>query len=410
MATQQQLLALAKQGNPKAIARLITNSLKGQGITAKANIKGDCLWVMLESAQVPDSSVVVPFIRRGMIKLGGASIKTVKIYGKQTDASAPAWSKDIDLGGKSNSCASPPPKPESQIISSTKVSRQLTSPVHKAQSSQPVHAFQYSFFASCMIFMGMISLSAIVWFVLIAILWKVSLLVTVTLSGILCTVARIFYSNSRVVVSLTGIKVTDDWGKHYFVEWSSITTVRHYNLLGFRYLLVSSTQSPRTLWLPLFLANMLRFKRIVSEYAGAEHLLTEMLLGKSNNKLVLEKINGQIKAGWLAACVVGVGICFFVLLSLLNSGFDSLIGLESLIDVVLIFGLAFGIYKKSRIAAVIMFIYYVVSRIYIWLEFGQLSISSIPIIIVFIGCFVEGIRGTFAYHRLMQSKNYSSSR
>lgn len=77
MTPQQQLLEQAKQGEPRAIALLIANSLKAQGIAVKANLKSDCLRVMLESSQVLNQSAMVPFISRGMMKLGAASIKTV---------------------------------------------------------------------------------------------------------------------------------------------------------------------------------------------------------------------------------------------------------------------------------------------------------------------------------------------
>jgi hypothetical protein len=52
--TQPDLLALAKQGNPKAIAALLNRSLQAKGITAKAKLKENgYLQVMLESSQIP---------------------------------------------------------------------------------------------------------------------------------------------------------------------------------------------------------------------------------------------------------------------------------------------------------------------------------------------------------------------
>jgi len=63
----------------QTIALLIAKSLEAQGIAVKTNLKGDCLQVMLESSQVPNQSAVVAFIRRGMMKVGTASIKSVKV-------------------------------------------------------------------------------------------------------------------------------------------------------------------------------------------------------------------------------------------------------------------------------------------------------------------------------------------
>lgn len=51
---QTNILELAKQGDPKAIAALINRQLQPKGITAKVALKDNCLQTMLESAQVPD--------------------------------------------------------------------------------------------------------------------------------------------------------------------------------------------------------------------------------------------------------------------------------------------------------------------------------------------------------------------
>ena len=72
-----------------------------------------------------------------------------------------------------------------------------------------------------------------------------------------------------------------------------------------------------------------------------------------------------------------------------------------------------------------MLILYSLSRLFFLLEvigvlgevetsFGvRHSIAGLPwfliMSIVWIGCFVEGVRGTFAYHRLMELQNPSSS-
>jgi hypothetical protein len=374
---------------------LITNSLKARGITARANLKGDCLRVMLESAQVPDQSAMVPFIGQGLMKLGIASIKTVKVYGKQVDTNLSAWSQDIDLDG-AIAPAPNPPNPVLQITSAAEVG---------VRSHQPVHAFQYSIFVSGLIFLGIIPFSVIVLLFLQTILREMNAHppIVIALINVLLTTAIILYF--RVYISPAGIKSHNFWGKYYFVEWSSITAIKLYQILGFKYLLVSSTQAPKTLWVPLFLADMLRFRRLVCEYAGAEHLLTERLQGKGSYSLLLEQTNGQIKAGWLAACVVGGATLFLVIYPLSAYNPNGLDSLWSLIDVALSFGLAFGIYKKSRIAAVIMLIYYIFGRIAAWIILGRISLFGVFISIVFIGCFVEGIRGTFAYHKLIKSQN-----
>jgi hypothetical protein len=91
------LLSSAKQGNPKAIAVLISRSLQSKGITAKAAIRSDCLQIMLESAQVPEQQALVPFVQRGISRLNIESFKTLKVFGKQRGADLPAWTEEVQL-------------------------------------------------------------------------------------------------------------------------------------------------------------------------------------------------------------------------------------------------------------------------------------------------------------------------
>ena len=417
MTTQRQLLEQAKQGEPRAIAFLIANSLKAQGIAVKANLKGDCLRVMLESSQVPNQSAMVAFIRRGMMTLGAASIKTVMIYGKQAEASTLAWSQDIDLEDAiAVICPSSNSLP--QIASSAKKS---TSPTNKAPSPQPVHAFQHSFLSAYLLFLSLIPFSALIWLVVIA-AWmgiKSHPIIAIALINVVGT--TIIFHYCVVYISPRGIKAYDFWVKYYFVEWSSITAVRPFNLLGLKYLLVSSTQSPKTLWVPLFLAELHRFRQLVSKYAGTEHTFTQNLFGKSSQNPALEEINEQIKAGWLAALMVGGVHLYLGTLSLR----DASIRFDFIIEALIIFILAAQIQNKSRAAAVFMLIYYGLDKLFLLLVLigflGPVETSFRVIItpvefpffliisIVLIGCFVEGVRGTFAYHRLVKlQKTFSS--
>lgn len=95
--TEQNLLKLAKQGNPKAIAAMLNQSLQSKNITAKANLKDGCLNILLESAQLPKQQNLVSFIRKGLIQLEAQSIKTVKVYGRQTGEESPAWNQTFEI-------------------------------------------------------------------------------------------------------------------------------------------------------------------------------------------------------------------------------------------------------------------------------------------------------------------------
>lgn len=94
--TQQDLRELAKQGNPKALATIMNQSLKPKNITAKVGVKNDCIQILLESAQVPDQEAMVSFIRNGLIKLK-VPINNVKVYARKLGEENPAWNQTFEL-------------------------------------------------------------------------------------------------------------------------------------------------------------------------------------------------------------------------------------------------------------------------------------------------------------------------
>jgi hypothetical protein len=110
------ILEQAKQGNPNAIAALMSRSMKSQGIDVKASLDDRCLEVILEAAKVPTSATTVSFIRKGMTNLGVNSINTVRVSAYQTGDSTPAWQEEIVL--QEPSFSPPPPSMSSPRIGS----------------------------------------------------------------------------------------------------------------------------------------------------------------------------------------------------------------------------------------------------------------------------------------------------
>ncbi|WP_375328730.1 hypothetical protein [Microcystis sp. BLCC-F210] len=110
----------------------------------------------------------------------------------------------------------------------------------------------------------------------------------------------------------------------------------------------------------------------------------------AENTLGLKKANNQIKTAWITGTISGV-------MTLLGTLFLNIPDL--FIDVVLTFGLSFGIYKKSRICAVIMFGYFIFSKILLW-EILKGDPLGLIVSIAFIYFFWQGVQGTFAYHKI----------
>jgi len=264
--------------------------------------------------------------------------------------------------------------------------------------------FRYSLLLSCILFIGLAPLT-----------WLASLFVPgvwnkgvgiypiffVLLLNLAVTTALVFYY--RVSVNSRGIKCTNFWGKLHFVEWSTIRGARFYSgflTSGFKFILVSSTKLSQDLWLPLLLNDMSDFEQLVSKYAGTKNPLVKRLHERNTPTYRLKEAEAKIKLAWQVGIVSGTLTLIFVLLSLAGYDFTGLIDASALIDVCLIFGLSFGIYKKSRIAAVLMLVYFAFNQAWIIIE-----IKRFPGIIswIFLILFLRGVQGTFTYRKLSKS-------
>jgi hypothetical protein len=72
----------------------------------------------------------------------------------------------------------------------------------------------------------------------------------------------------------------------------------------------------------------------------------------------------------------------------------------ALVDVVIFWIIACGLYKMSRTAAIAGLCLYLIEIIHLWLIYGLLDA---PLTIIIILLFANSIRGTFAYHRFKQT-------
>ena len=122
------------------------------------------------------------------------------------------------------------------------------------------------------------------------------------------------------------------------------------------------------------------------------------LLPDTLRELAINDARRKIKTAWVAGIVSGVITLAVTLLSMSGTrlfGFNA----WSFLDVVLIFGLTFGIYRKSRVCAVVMLVYFVLSKIYLWTITP--SFIGLLVSLIFLFCYVQGVIGTFRYHRLV---------
>jgi len=113
-----------------------------------------------------------------------------------------------------------------------------------------------------------------------------------------------------------------------------------------------------------------------------------------------ELCEAAIRQGWITALVsMGITLLFS------SIGFFTQSDNETpnyflepwlLIDVVLMAVMAFFIYKKSRTAATLMFVYFVTSKLVQWYDLG--NVQGLPLAMIFMYFYFNAMRGTFIWH------------
>ncbi|MEW6737653.1 MAG: hypothetical protein AB1489_40610 [Acidobacteriota bacterium] len=119
----------------------------------------------------------------------------------------------------------------------------------------------------------------------------------------------------------------------------------------------------------------------------------------------IRNANKAIKDARIAGIVLGIAtLGFALILDFIATDLTEDVGLDLwvIVDVALIFGLTYGIHRKNRACAVIMFLYYVCSKLFLIATSGRVA-GLVPAIF-FSYAFYQGIRGTFAYHKLMKDR------
>jgi serine/threonine-protein kinase len=113
-----------------------------------------------------------------------------------------------------------------------------------------------------------------------------------------------------------------------------------------------------------------------------------------------KEIHDKLHNGWIAGAIVG-GLSFlYACWIALTSDAQMGIKLAGFIDTLLVFALAFGIYRKSRVAAVLMLVWFVVGRIFQVYVSGQFG--GVLLLVIFSLFFYQAAHASFAWHRLQK--------
>lgn len=118
-----------------------------------------------------------------------------------------------------------------------------------------------------------------------------------------------------------------------------------------------------------------------------------------------EKMDKAIKRAWIAAIVSG---CVTLLVVFLSFGGVTIIeGFSAwgLIDVVILLGFAYGIYKRSRICIILLLSYAIFNEIYTVAS----GIKPSPLRIIFMYYYFRGMLAIFAHHKQLSQDNIVAS-
>jgi len=121
---------------------------------------------------------------------------------------------------------------------------------------------------------------------------------------------------------------------------------------------------------------------------------------RPTERQIPETIAAPIRHGWIAACVSCAMTLLATLLSLRQSGDETVFSAFNLIDVGLIALLAFGIHRRSRTAATFMLAYFVLSKILVMQQTGQPT--GLVFGLVFAIFYFRAMTATFRYHRFVK--------
>ncbi|MEO0406190.1 MAG: type IV pilin-like G/H family protein [Cyanobacteria bacterium P01_A01_bin.135] len=94
--TNFETLARAHQGDPAAIAALLTRALQARGITVKANRTEQALQLLLVAAQAPEQASAIAALQPRLQALKLPSQQVI-VYGRRAASPVPAWTQTLSL-------------------------------------------------------------------------------------------------------------------------------------------------------------------------------------------------------------------------------------------------------------------------------------------------------------------------
>ncbi len=111
---------------------------------------------------------------------------------------------------------------------------------------------------------------------------------------------------------------------------------------------------------------------------------------------VPKPIHGKICAAWFTGIVAMVLTVVMIAYSWYSKEL-TVVGPASFIDIALLGGIVFGVYKRSRVCAVLLLLYHLINSVVLTLLVG--GPGNIPMVLLFTVMYILGVIGTFQYHK-----------
>ena len=114
----------------------------------------------------------------------------------------------------------------------------------------------------------------------------------------------------------------------------------------------------------------------------------------------------KIRRGWIAGIVAG-GFSLLLTIASLNTPADS--GMReyfnewTFIDITIVFGLSYGVFRKNKISAILLLVFSIVPKIIAFFTTGDLKALSGGAIFIYF--FVEALRGILDYESTTKGNN-----
>lgn len=112
--------------------------------------------------------------------------------------------------------------------------------------------------------------------------------------------------------------------------------------------------------------------------------------------MTLEEANKTIKDATIVG-IITISITIILTLVYVKGVSISYITLWNAVDIPILIGLTYGIYRKSRVSALSMLIYFMAGKIMLWVD--ERVFIGLPLALVFAYFFWRGFQGTLAYHQ-----------